>query len=776
MSRLWIICKPFAILLGLLLFVTACSSGESVKDFNRGGNLTDDDTIDDDGIDLDDDTLGDDDSDADDSSDDDFLDDDSENDDISDDDSADDDTSDDDIQDDDIADDDIADDDVADDDTIDDDSTDDDSGDDDSGDDDSADDDTVDDDSAEPITLDLVEGCNPFATSDECIFPYPSAFFQAEDPSSPTGVRVNYPDGSLPTPPLVPPFNMDPINTADGVSPAGPILVHFGADVHPDYLTDIHELDESLSPGNPIALFNLETGHRVRFISEMDMNRKEAYPNRYALIIRPMEPMEKGKRHVAVLTKTLRDSNGGEFETPLPFAVLRDNIPVTNEIIEDVRDHYEDIFAFLDAHGYQRENILLAWDFMVASYDYLMGSVLSMRETTLNEVHDTGLGYTIDSIQDDPNEYITRIVEGNFEVPNYLTDDNAFFYDENHHPIRQPENQWFPYTMLIPQKARTLAQPLPLVVFGHGLFGSGRDYLTGWAAGYIQPLIEDTGAIMVATDWIGLSSGDLELILNLVLGDLNKFHIVTDRLQQSLINNITLTELSIGNLSHDPAVKIGDNELIDVNSIYYYGASLGGIMGSSFMSISNRMTRGVFAVPGAVWLNMIPRSINWIPIKIVLDIFYPDPLVQQLGIAFLQTQFDFSDPGNLARLMFYEPLPDAPENRAVILQEAIGDCQVPNMTTEMLARIIGVKQIVPPIYYIPGLETVASPTTESIIGQYYLVDQVMIYSPPEENIPPTQDNGVHFDMIFLPNVLDQVKHFLLTGEIVQYCDGLCDPD
>ena len=728
---LWILVLAMA-----LTFAVGCDDDD---DDNDDASPIDDDTADDD----DDDTVDDDDND----------------------------TSDDDTGDDDTGDDDTGDDDTGDDDTGDDDTADDDTGDDDTGDDDTGDDDTV-----EPITLDLIEGCNHFSTSDECFLPYPSGFFQIEDPTSETGVRVNYPDDTLPVTPPLPSFSMDPINTADGVSPAGPVLLHFGFDIHENFLNNELDLEKSLAPGNAIALFNMETGERIRFIAEMDMNRRVLFPNRYALIIRPMEPMQMGVRHAVVLTTDLTDDEGNSLESPEAFAVLRDDIPVTNEEIEDIREDYENLFDFLADHGYPREKLFLAWDFMVASQEYLTGSVLHMRNEALDIMGGTGLSYTIDSVVDDPNEYLARIVEGTFEVPTYLTEDNSLVYDEDHHPILQDENQSFPYTMIIPKKAETLAEPLPLVVFGHGLFGNGRDYLTGGLGSIIQPVAEEAGTIMIATNWIGLSDGDLQLILDEVLYDLNRIYIVTDRLQQSLINNLTMTELAIGQLSSDPAIKVADNELIDPSRVYYYGASLGGIQGTSFMAISNRFERGVMGVPGSVWLNMIPRSINWVPIKLMMDLLYPDPLVQQFGIAFIQTQFDHSDPINLSKLLFDDPPPNSPANRKVVLQEAIGDCQVPNMTTEMLARAIGVKQIEPPIYYVPGLSYVPSPTEESVLVQYYLVDQVLANPPPLTNVPPLVENGAHFDMCFMPHVLDQVVHFLLEAEVVQYCDGLCDPD
>ncbi len=673
------------------------------------------------------------------------------------------------------ADDDINDD--ADDDVDDDvnDDVNDDVDDDDTADDDTTDDD-VDDDTVDPITLDLVEGCNPFASSDVCLLPYPSAFFQVEDLSRPTGVRVAIPEEALPIPDGVTPIDMDLPNTADGVSPAGPILLHFGKDIHAKHLTDIHHLDESLVRGTPIALFDMETGDRVRFISEMDMNRKLLYPNRYALIIRPMEPMKMGHRHVVVLTDALTDTDDLPLSSPEAFAVLRDDIPVTNQEIEDVRPHYETIFQFLEEHGYARERQLLTFDFMVASQEYLLGSVVSMREEALDEMFGTGLDYVIESVEDDPNSNLARIVIGTFEVPTFLTTEQTFEYDADHHPIRQPTNMSFPFTMIIPKKAE-LGQPLSLMVWGHGLFGNGRGDLTGGTSvNVLQPLAQEAGIIMIATDWIGLSSGDLNLIIEEILPDINRGTLITDRLQQSLINNLTLTELAMGDLAQDPQVKIGGNDLIDETKVYYVGGSLGGIQGTSFMALSPRFERGVMAVPGAGWMNMIPRSSNWWPIKLVMDVLYPDPLLQQMGIAIIQTLFDHSDPVNLAHLLFKDPLPDVPTGRTVLLQEAIGDCQVPNMTSELLARTIGINQMTPPIYSIPGLDPVTSPTNESVFEQYYMVEEVLANPPPEDNTPPLGDNGVHGSVPYLPHDLEQSIHFLLSGEIVQYCDGLCDPD
>ena len=628
----------------------------------------------------------------------------------------------------------------------------------------------------EPITLELVEGCNPFSTSEDCLLPHPSAFFQDEDSDSPTGVRVNIPQEVIPVAPGAPTIDVAPINTADGCSPAGPILLHFGVDIDPLQLTRQGELLESLGADNPMALLDLETGRRLLFMSEMDQNRNVSYPGRYALIIRPMEPMEMGHRHVVVLTRDLMDVEGNGFESPPAFAALRDGIPTTNDIIEDVRGNYESIFDFLEVNGYPRNELLLAWDFMVASEDYLTGSVRSMREEALAEVGGTGMDYTVDSVEDDPNENTARLVNGTFQVPTFLNEESAFDYDEDHHPIRQDTDLYFPYTLLIPARARTADEPLPLIVFGHGLFGTGEGAISGGMLNTMSALAEEGGMIMIATDWIGLSGGDLNLIITEVVPDMNRLVLVTDRIQQSIINNLTLTELAVGTLSTDPELMVGSGPLIDEDRIYYVGGSLGGIQGSSFVAMSHRITRAALAVPGCGWLNMLTRSTHWNMLSPVVDLHYPDPLLKQIGIALIQGLFDHSDPVNLTRHLYTNPLPDAPDERVLLLHVAIGDSQVPNLASDMLARAIGARLLEPSIYPVPGLLPVTSPTREPVLVQIYMRDDVEADPPPEENVPPQTDNGVHGNAPFLDHMMEQNFHFLNEGEIVHACTGACDPD
>jgi hypothetical protein len=629
--------------------------------------------------------------------------------------------------------------------------------------------------SQDPRSITIAPGCNPLATSDECALPMPSAYYLKADPRTATKLRVSYPPGFFGASASGKVIDTAPYDTADGFSPSAPILLHFAADVDVTALPSVHHIDASLDPDAPIAILNADTGERVPFFVEMDANRKDDTPDRYAFILRPQAPLAMGARHVVVLTDRVKLVGGRALPASPAFAALRDREPTTSDIVESMRPGYESLFTFLASKGYAREHLALAWDFTVASEDYILSPLLSMREQALATLGTTGLPYVITSVA--PSSTGGQLVEGDFEVPNFLTPELHIQWDAEHHPVLQTTKATYPFTMIVPRKAVTEGKPLPLVIFGHGLFGTGRDYLAGADLGpFIQGIAETIGAVLIATDWIGLSGTDDSITIGLRVGsDLNQLPLVTDRLTQSVINNLALTKLARGALQSDPQVAPADHPLLDLSRTYYYGVSLGGIQGATLVSISDDISRAVLAVPGCAWATMLSRSTNWTRIHTIVDPQYPDPLQQQVLTSLIQAGFDFTDGVNVGKRMLKEPMPGAPEKN-VLLLEAIGDSQVPNLTTEMLARALGVKLLTPSHDALVGIESVGHPTRSPALAQYYLPQYVDGSMPPDTNVPQSTDNGAHFNLNKLPNVQEQIQHFIETGEVEQYCSAECRPD
>ncbi|MCB9477666.1 MAG: hypothetical protein H6684_12265 [Deltaproteobacteria bacterium] len=688
--------------------------------------------------------------------------------------------------DDDSSDDDVAaDDDTSDDDTVDDDTADDDTMDDDDDDDTSTTTTTVvttttttTTTTIPPVAFEVPEGCNPLATSEDCQLPYPNTYYMVEDETTPTGLRLHLESSFVDTG-NNPAFDMTPLNYADGTPPSSPILIHFGKDIQRRWLLGQDEFEKSLESDFPIAVIDLMTGERHPIMIEMDANRKSLKFGRYALIIRPMVPLKMGGRYAVVLTNEVKDDKRDPLPRSQGFDYLRDGIVTTSPELEGLRDRYEEMFDTLEEKaGFARDDLLLAFDIQVASVQYVLGPISQMRQEVFDQA-DTGGGFTyvIDEVEDNPNENVARIVEGRFYVPHFLNSDNELVWDADHNPLRRSEDGEYPFTIVIPKVAEQ-GDSLPMAIFGHGIFGTGSGYLHhgGSTTRVIHEFAQEAGVILFATDWIGLSGGDLDAIIDGIVPDLNNIHIVTDRLAQSLVNNLTLIELGKQGILQDDQIRVHDGApMFNGEDVYYYGVSLGGIQGSSLVSISRDITRGVLAVPGASWSNMLVRSIVYTPIKLVLDVKYRDPLAQQIFISGAQSLFDFSDPINLGQLILEYPYDDSPTDRIFIFQEAIGDSQVPNMVTRMLARSVGAKQLVPAVERVWGLDATFAPTTETVYTQYALPIADGKY-PPEENVPPSSENGVHYNMNLLDNVADQIITLIEDGEVDQFCDGPCDPD
>jgi hypothetical protein len=78
---------------------------------------------------------------------------------------------------------------------------------------------------------------------------------------------------------------------------------------------------------------------------------------------------------------------------------------------------------------------------------------------------------------------------------------------------------------------------------------------------------------------------------------------------------------------------------------------------------------------------------------------------------------------------------------------------------------------------VPLLRTVAAvggtPISESVAMVVY---DEGVDKPPSGNLSAQEDNGTHETIRDLDVYVEQLGHFLETGEILQLCEGACDPD
>ena len=479
------------------------------------------------------------------------------------------------------------------------------------------------------------------------VCPFPSVHFTSEDESSPTGLRLAYESEFYRGPDGVLDFTWD--CRVQMVTPVGPALVNFGVDIDPSFLSGWGDQEETAADGALIALIHAETGESIPILAEMDQAQRmwTEYDAHHPLIIRPLAPMDFGARYFVVLSNELTDVDGAALPGSDVFNALRDGVITTDDTIEAMRPRYDSFFETIETRGWQREELLLAWEFQVASEHQVLGPMRTMRDHVINEVDPTTIEYVIDSVEVDPSESAAYVIQGTFAPPNFLLEDNTLGLDEEGLPIVQEDRPFYNFTMTVPAVAKERGD-LSLILVGHGIFGTGEGMIASGGGGDIfHPLANELNAVLVATDWVGMSAGDRDLIIEEVLPDVERVRVVTDRLAQSHVNNLTLVEMALTSLINDDVIELPhDQNRINPEQVYYYGISLGGIQGTGTTAISPRISRSVVAVPGAGWAHLIQRSTQFEPLEVIFDNFFPDPLSQSLLLGMAQTFFDWSDPGN----------------------------------------------------------------------------------------------------------------------------------
>lgn len=565
------------------------------------------------------------------------------------------------------------------------------------------------------------------------MWPFPSAHLVQDG-------RLALPEGGVPAGDT--PFPVDRLSWRSGFSVVQTALIDPGVALDPDTLPG---LDEVGAPGS-VQLWDLDGGAPLRCFAELD-----AYPDQDAptLIVRPLEPMPDGHRIAVVVTQQVTDTDGQPMPSPAWFDALLRGDPVEG-LDASWGDHYQDLVAELEDLGVA--DIALAFDFPVADASAPLRAVVdAVGVPPAWEFRDVDDADTDDEVPD--GAWIQ--LSGSFTTDSWLADDLAFVADDQGLPAPQgtAEADLFVH---IPESARGAAPgTVPVWQFGHGIFSSPEDYLAqpDDPSGVVD-LADRAGAILIATTWRGLTSSDLSVPV-FVGADPGRFPELTDKLAQGVANNVALSRLILeGGLLDDPALM----GLADPGDLKYYGISLGGIEGSVLVALSQHISHAVAHVPGSTWSTMLERSSNWTSFEPLVMDSLDEPADRQLLYAATQLLWDPVDPASYAADL---------QGRSLLLQESIGDEQVPNMTTESMARGMGAVLLEPAVYAVEGLSAGAAPLAGPALSQF----DPQTALPPESN-RPAPVTGAHGDPRVWEGAKLQTMRFLDPldpGVVEHYC-------
>lgn len=410
-----------------------------------------------------------------------------------------------------------------------------------------------------------------------------------------------------------------------------------------------------------------------------------------ALLLQPRTPLLEGTTYGVVVTADLLDDAGRptararEFQEYL--AAPEDAVPADLTLYEDSGHPTDRIaLAFTFTTATNTDDLLSIRDWLFSNpdgehdLDYETGTF----GTTILGHHLSGspeFTTSLGTITTGSN--LAAIVNGSFDAFDFRGTDGAFDEDLVDGSVTPPTNR-IDFRLTIPDGTPP-AEGWRVVVYGHGLGGSNGDVYR-WGN-----LLAPYGFAV-----IGISAlehgyrGSPEYFF-----DWSSLPATRENFRQTNADHLQLLRA----LRDANAAALAPFDELDVDDVSYFGISLGGILGSSFLSLNQHGDRGLLVVPGGQLSRVIYAE------TVGQGYFYPflqnatglsasspefllflkgfEPLVQ-LGM-------DAADPVNYARRVVTPgaQFPDTPA-KAVLQTISIGDTWVPNDTNEALQRALGI--------------------------------------------------------------------------------------
>jgi hypothetical protein len=684
--------------------------------------------------------------------------------------------------------------------------------------------------------LTALPGCDPLDNS-ACMLPFPNDYFTKADATSETGRRLNFNPAAMPRNSAQKPIDPTDWNRADGFSTGTPIITRVpGLDNQQAFessgLVPQTDMARAFAPSQPAVLIDAETGERQLIWAEMDLHPDTA-DNERVLLIRPGKNLANGRRYIVAL-RNLKNAAGETIPAQRQFQLYRDNIITSNPLIEDRRDHMNQLFNELGKAGIGRRDLNIAWDFTTASVADRTGRMLTIRDDAFKLLGDTNLADV--KVEGAAPEYTLSIgsggdgqrkVTGTMTVPCYMDKPacppaaNRFNYGPDGKIQRLPGNTMdVSFTCVISKKASEEA-PSRVSLYGHGLFGGQGEGSGGSAMNFGN----DQNVTMCAADWIGMATTDIPNV-GTILTDLSNFPTLADRVQQGMLNFMYLGRAMIhpDGFVKDPefAGETG-KPLIDPAHLYYDGNSQGGIIGMALMGVTPDAERGVLGVPGMNYSTLLQRSSDFEnkpgepcpapPDQVLADMqkaleeqesdptvvldfanfsyacplyaSYPQKNERQLIFSLIQQLWDRGE-GNGYAAHIRGGLPNTPAHE-VLLHGALGDHQVAQVAAEVAARTIGAGIRENPFDADRTFDVTPAYAIKRITAYPYAGSALEIWdsgnpgpgcagpgtevAPPRNN-PPHCGKDPHGEPRSTPRGFDQKGAFLRPGgKVIDACEG-----
>lgn len=475
----------------------------------------------------------------------------------------------------------------------------------------------------------------------------------------------------------------------------------------------------------------------------VEYREMEAQEGRRYLVSAVPEILLKPKtKYLFVVTDGLREVGGGPLGRSRGFAEvmgrvpIRTNNPARADLVEREKARLGPLVARLADH----ERVVAAVDFTTG--DAAAETVDILRRfwkggPYADVVHDLDgdgdgtpdvfFGTAYRECAPEANELAYGVM-GIFEPVNLTGPDDEF--------VKNADGEWrtFPsqrvrFWLMVPAGAAT--RPAPVVLMAHGI-NADHSQLCGVA--------KDLARAGLATLRFDLprhgdrGGGAMDFL------DLTRPAKIRDNIRQAAVDLASLTllvEALAAELDYLPLDAPDGVADVDGSGVGFLGHSLGGIVGSVFVPLHDRVGPAVINVAGVGLTHMVESYV--VPGGM-------GGMYEVMGMVHLAQHLLYPADGvSFAHLWIREPLTGLPGGHPVLVHEHIGDTTIPNVATELLARFGSIPLLEPYVVKVPGLDVVpASGATSGLWQVDGVIHGAFVKSADDPNIALTRRQAAHF--------------------------------
>jgi hypothetical protein len=280
----------------------------------------------------------------------------------------------------------------------------------------------------------------------------------------------------------------------------------------------------------------------------------------------------------------------------------------------------------------------------------------------------------------------------------------------------------------------------------------------------------DNGYVIIASNWRGMSSFDLPVIVKAFAGDPNILASVRDNISQGyafkagIANFCRFGLLSMDFMKFDNlSIKQDENKN---TRFVYYGISQGGILGSAYSSLlgpSKLLDGAAIVSPATPFSTIMSRSIIFPQYQSLMLMNLLHRRHVRIFISMMQSYYDSVEVGGILTSTKEE------DRLQTLIQAGIGDATVTTIGTEILSR--SYNAVVFPnnpreIYGVPTILDNETTKLKSVLTEVLYLE--------ETKALPIHDIGVNYNPVHAcvhsdPVLLKQLTEFINTGNFINVC-------